>query len=394
MRKLKLLFAALALLVSVGMQAKTDVTSTYLKDADLSSLKGWGDPGKTAWKTDGAVNVVEFWNWSTQFNFSQTANLPAGYYRLAVNAFYRESWSGNGTNNNMAWIFAGETTQNVIALNSMSDLSGYAGSNDLYRAATAFSQGKFSNEFDFQVTGDGTVAVEIGFKGTCPNGGWCILGPVTLWEYTAADYMEDYREKVDIAKPLLAKKMNADVLQALNDAIVEETTLVTVDDVKNAVKTLVAAINNANASIEIYEEAKAILDAANTFDTTGQEKYAADETIAAIQTAYDNGTLVSLTDAQKAAAQAALVTACKAQVQPAEGAYMTPYIVNPSFEDELTGWTNNGMAKQTNASFEKAGNIYCEAWQPNGTKGACWLLQAFCKSQGSWCDFCKTFCRR
>ena len=79
MKKLKLLIAACALLVSAGMQAKTDVTQTYLKDADLSSLEGWGNPGKTNWKIDGAVNVVEFWNWSNPFSFSQTANLPAGY---------------------------------------------------------------------------------------------------------------------------------------------------------------------------------------------------------------------------------------------------------------------------------------------------------------------------
>ena len=113
-------------------------------------MQGWGNPGRTDWRTNGAVNVVEFWNWSTQFNFSQTANLPAGYYRLAVNAFYRNGGNGDGTNNNMAWIFAGEQKKNVIALNSMTDLSGYSGSNDLYRAATAFSQGQYSNEFDFK----------------------------------------------------------------------------------------------------------------------------------------------------------------------------------------------------------------------------------------------------
>ena len=190
--KRKLLFAAVTLFAAVlmggsSLKAKEDVTATYLRDADLSSLNGWGNPGKTDWKTDGAVKVVEFWNWSNQFNFSQKAQLPAGYYRLAVNAFYRNSWGGDGTNNNMAWIFAGEKTQNVIALNSMSDLSGYAGSNDLYRAATAFSQGKFSNEFDFTVTGEGTTEVEIGFRGPCPDGGWCILGPVTLWQYTVED---------------------------------------------------------------------------------------------------------------------------------------------------------------------------------------------------------------
>lgn len=369
MKKLKLLFAACALLVTAGVQAKTDVTSTYLVDADLSSLNGWGNPGKTDWKTDGAVNVVEFWNWSNQFNFSQTANLPAGYYRLAVNAFYRNSWGGDGTNNDMAWIFAGEKTQNVIALNSMNDLSGYAGSNDLYRAATAFSQGKFSNEFDFNVTGEGTVAVEIGFKGTCPDGGWCILGPVTLWEYTAEDYMEDYREKVAIAEPLLTQKMNSGVLQALNDAIVEESTLTTVDDVQNAVSTLVEATNNANTSIANYTEAKTILDAANTYDETGQASYAADETIAAIQSAYDDGSLTALTTDQKTAAQTALATACKAQTQPADGCDMTAYVQNWDFlncaKDNFPNWT----ISKSDGTAQNFGTTAAEYWNGSAAGG-------------------------
>jgi len=253
MRKLKLLIAACALMGVTSMQAKTDVTSTYLKDADLASLYGWGDPGSTAWKTDGAVNVVEFWNWSDQFTFEQEVTMPAGYYRLAVNAFYRNSWGGDGTNNNMAWIFAGEQKKNVVALTAMSELSGYAGSNDLYKAATAFSQGKYSNEFDFDLSAE--TIFKIGFKGTCPNGGWCILGPVTLFEYTAEDYIEDYRAKVTEAEALYNTPMWAADLAALHAAVVDESTLTTVDDVKSAVNTLSNAINAANTSIITYAAA-------------------------------------------------------------------------------------------------------------------------------------------
>lgn len=370
MKKLKLLFAACALLVTAGVQAKTDVTSTYLVDADLSSLSGWGNPGKTDWKTDGAVNVVEFWNWSNQFNFSQTANLPAGYYRLAVNAFYRNSWGGDGTNNDMAWIFAGEKTQNVIALNSMNDLSGYAGSSDLYRAATAFSQGKFSNEFDFNVTGEGTVAVEIGFKGTCPNGGWCILGPVTLWEYTAEDYMEDYREKVAIAEPLLTQKMNADVLQALNDAIVEESTLTTVDDVQNAVSTLIGAINDANTSISNYESLKDAIDAfdANYAKLDSYGKDAADAAGAYdAKNAYTNGTA---TDG--ATEKATLNTAFRAGVlatqQPGDGLDMTAYVTNPDFDNGSTDPWIKVTPKGGNCAIQ--GGSRMEYWAGNANPRA------------------------
>ena len=127
---------------SQSLFAEENVTAKYLQNADLTTKDaGWTNGGYTDWKTDGAVSVVEFWNWSTSFSFTQTVNLPAGYYRLAVNAFYREGGQGNGKNNHMAWIFANETTQDVVALKSMSDLSGYAGSNDLYRAASAFKAG-------------------------------------------------------------------------------------------------------------------------------------------------------------------------------------------------------------------------------------------------------------
>lgn len=374
--KRKLLLAAVTLFAAVffgggnSLNAKENVTSTYLKDADLSSLNGWGNPGRTDWKTDGAVNVVEFWNWTNQFNFSQKAQLPAGYYRLAVNAFYRESWGGNGTNNNMAWIFAGGKTQNVIALNSMNDLSGYAGGNDLYRAATAFSQGKFSNEFDFTVTGEGTTEVEIGFRGTCPNGGWCILGPVTLYQYTVDDYIEDYRKKVDEeAKPLYNKPMNATVLAELQAAVVEESSFQTVDDVMNAIQALNVKINAASISVEYYEKIKAVIDAcaahAATFDTDGQNAYATESAEAIAD--YNNGDATDGSD-QIEALNEALSVACKAQTQPADGAYMTPFIENPSFESGWDGWTNNGMAIQNNNSFAKVGTNYAEAWEPNGTK--------------------------
>ena len=41
MKKLKLLFVAAALLSVTAMQARTDVTSTYLTNANLMSLNGW-----------------------------------------------------------------------------------------------------------------------------------------------------------------------------------------------------------------------------------------------------------------------------------------------------------------------------------------------------------------
>jgi len=47
-----------------------------------------------------------------------------------------------------------------------------------------------------------------------------------------------------------------------------------------------------------------------------------------------------------------------------EPADYTDNIINPSFEDGFTGWTNNGMQRQSNteASAQKDGTYYCEKW--------------------------------
>lgn len=45
----------------------------------------------------------------------------------------------------------------------------------------------------------------------------------------------------------------------------------------------------------------------------------------------------------------------------------TDHIVNPDFEDRLTGWTNDGFQSQTNNAFgEKHGSVYCEKWVSAG----------------------------
>lgn len=358
MRKMKLLLALFALFVgTTASWAREDVTSTYLTNANLMSLEGWtidkegfGGNGYTDWKNDGDVPVIEFYHsWSSNagaaigntktFNFSQKVNLPAGYYRLAVNAFYREG-NGNGTNTK-AYIYAGDIKQQYVVGLPSSGVGAYSGSNDLYKAANAFSRGDFSNEFDFHVSEAGEI--EIGFHGYIDTYcSWCILGPVTLYEYKAADYMEDYRAKVNVATPLLSEKMNATVLQALQAAIVEESTLVTVDDVQNAVSTLTNAINDANNSIASYTSLKAAIDAFDAnyalFDEYG--KAAADAGGAATaKGAYTNGTATDGVT-EKASLDAAFRAGVLATKQPGNGLDMTPYVTNPDFNSgNFDGWT-------------------------------------------------------
>ena len=199
------------LLVPFTIMAQEDITDQYLQNADLSSFgEGWDYDFYTDWNTGADVPVVEFYHtwganpgadigYARDFHFTQTITLPAGDYRIAVSAFYREG-NGNGTNTK-AYIFAGDKQQYVYGLSAQeqADVSGrtgkYVGASDLLRAANAFSQGDFSNAFDFSLTTEQEIT--LGFRGYIDTYcSWCILGPVKLYKYSLENYLEDYRAKV------------------------------------------------------------------------------------------------------------------------------------------------------------------------------------------------------
>ena len=253
MKKQKKLFAIFIATLSMGsLSAQTDVTNRYLKNAGLSSLDGWTRTEYTDYKTNGDVPVIEFYHtWSANagaaignkkdFYFKQTVTLPAGEYRLAVNAFYREG-NGNGTNTK-AYIFAGEQQKYIVGL-SAGALNSYSGSNDLYKAANAFSKGAFSNEFDFTVEQETTM--EIGFKGYIDTYcSWCILGPVKLLQYS----MDDFNAELTAARTKLQG-----LLTGLNNAMANKINdlLSETDDVPQTKAAILEATAKINA---LYNEA-------------------------------------------------------------------------------------------------------------------------------------------
>jgi len=130
---------------------------------------------------------------------------------------------------------------------------------------------------------------------------------------------------------------------------------------------LVAAIEKAKVSVALYENINASINnyasKAAALDAAGQAAYDA----SAIQAKYNNGDYTTLAEAETEL-QAAFVSAVKAQTTV--GSDWTGVIVNPSFENNFTGWTNEGgIVTQSNTSFSlKQGNLYVEFWQPNGTK--------------------------
>lgn len=366
MKKIKLFFILASLLIGEGsLWAQTDVTSEYLTNADLSTVNsGWtyySDAYKYEnWKTTEAdIPVVEFYSqWNSgasvsitqkDFKFSQTITLPAGDYRIAVNALYRNG-AGDGTNPDKAWIFAGVNKQNVYAVTSSdaSDLGNASGpysssklKTDLGRASYAFSIGKFSNAFDFSLTEE--TEIELGFQGYFNTSlSWCALGPVKLYKYSLDDYLTDYDAKYAEAEALNGKPMNADVQAALTAAMVDKSTFTLTSQVTAAIQTLTTAVNNANASVGYYAAIKAVIDANATkvstyLDSYGSEAY--NTAAATALAAYNDCTATDGAD-EIDALNEAYVTALLATKQPANGTDMTAYITNADFDSgTTTGWT-------------------------------------------------------
>ena len=263
-RLLAILFAVFAMQTT---WAQEDISSV-LKNPDLMSLDGWtyGVNGYnyTGYQTNGAVPVIEFYNaWSANaagtpigntknFQLTQKVTLPAGEYRIVVNAFYREG-NGNGTNTK-AYIFAGEKQQYIYGLTS-AGVAQYAGSNDLYRAATAFSQGDFANAFDFSL--DTEQEIELGFKGYIDTYcSWCILGPVKLYKYSLDLYVAEYEALLATATSLCSKPLPDDVRGNLEAKMVDKSTLTSTAKCTSAINDLRTAISAAETWIGNYEKAK------------------------------------------------------------------------------------------------------------------------------------------
>ena len=348
----------MALVLSATLMAQEDITDQYLQNADLSTLGGgwsYGDNGYnyTAWDTSGDVPVVEFYHtWGVNpgysigslrnFHFTQTITLPAGDYRIAVSAFYREG-NGNGTNTK-AYIFAGDKQQYVYGLTAAEqlDVNGstgkYVGSSDLLRAANAFSKGDFSNAFDFSLTTEQEIT--LGFRGYIDTYcSWCILGPVKLYKYSLEDYLVEYRAKVAEANAL-SGKMGAAEAQALNDALVPESSFSLCSEVTEAIATLTNAINAARVSIENYAtltdalvNASVILqNVAGVVDNDAITTYY--NAVSDVQRAYDDGTVTDFAGSV-ATVETALIPLVK--YQTADNSDYTMAIVNPHVNGS-EGW--------------------------------------------------------
>ena len=300
-------------------------------------------------------NVLESWQSSNGFTLSQTITVPNGYYRLTAQTWCREY---TATGADLPYIHLNDVKKDFNLMGtetaSLGTVAGYFSNGD---------NGNFYNTSTDVVTVS-TKSITLGAKGTRTNT-WNVvdnfklyyLGPIDLSAFaTALADAVAAAEATDGTIPTAAYNAIAAVVTENNKSYDNE------DDYSAAI----TAINNAvstYASAEIvaaytnYNNVKAaVLAVDGSIDVTAADALANDGTdaslddaVAAVRTALK--TYLSTTDKTNVSLTAAL-------------------LINPSFETgDFTGWTNNDMALQTNTSFGKDGNVYCEKWQPNGTFG-------------------------
>lgn len=134
--KRKLLFAALCVVSVLGLRAQTDVTSTYLTNADFSSsngttVEGWtweksdsfkeGGAGSIGWtvknyasKTDDKHLSTEYclgvefrWGGWSAYNQETNSNLNVGYYELTFDVQNTNTSTESGSYENMCFVQVG-----------------------------------------------------------------------------------------------------------------------------------------------------------------------------------------------------------------------------------------------------------------------------------------------
>lgn len=358
MRKLKLLIAFAALVFCVGTTKAADEDYTgRIQNANLASTNGWtltatGGSWSSIQGSTPSFVIEAYAGWGsldlTSYSMKQDVTLPSGKYRAEGYAFYRYGLNANtDPTKSYAKFVAGDFSAPVVTLGGETldgTLTAYP--NSTGEASTAFTNGYYKSQVEFAIESESTI--KFGYEGThVLRQSWFIAGPIKLYrtgDFDYSLYQAQLEGLVSDAKALQGKVMNGTISSTLDDAVskYDGQTCSSVANYNAAYAELNPAISNATTSIANYAEAKVILDAANIYDAAGQANYAADATIAAIQTAYDARTLEIVSADQKTAAKTALATACKAQVQPANGCDMTPCITNPDFESgNYDGWTRD-----------------------------------------------------
>lgn len=170
-----------------------DVTSQYITNADFNNkFEGWtvenfmkNDAGEDTFaKQNLSGNATEAYSgWAslttTEYSLTQKVKLPAGKYKLVVNALFRQKVAYNSDETkSLATLKAGSKTVAIKTLGSET-LKSYAST--LEEAAGVFTSGMYANEVEFEVTGSGST--EIGIEGTFDEKqSWLAVGGFKLYD--------------------------------------------------------------------------------------------------------------------------------------------------------------------------------------------------------------------
>jgi len=344
-----------AYITAVKSQAPGADMTPLIKNAQVASADGWtGARTNTGQQyTDAPDNTYfDFWNNSGSMDDAcQKITLPEGVFTLKAAT---RADANVTANKNQGHIYAKVGEQRFTTPIHTDGNSG----------------GDLGNGWSWTTVDDIVVPKEmeitIGFYCPTPNGVWAGADDFHLIYKGAIDKAALVDNFNALKQTVPSGKMNSVVATKLSTA---KDVVMTVDNTKTeidtAIKNLNTAISNANTSITYYQEAAAYLSKASALDAAGQASYA--NAVASYQTAYTNGTLVSLSADDKATMDAALLTAVKAQTS--DNADYTAFIVNPDFEvNGLSGWTNQGnfAGAQGNHRLDSDG-IYVEHWHGTGT---------------------------
>ena len=291
------------------------------------------------------------------FTLSQTlTGVPNGVYALSAQGFYRQ----DGTDSvNLPVFYLNGATVTFPAKtgteNSMKDASNSFNGGTNYLATT-----EKVNVID------GTITV--GAKNEKNVNLWCIWDNFQLTYYGGITdfsvYADALAKLVAEGESLSGGTMNGTVQTTLESTFIKyknkkASDYSTEEEWVAAVTRMKTAIDNAKASMAVYNEASKYFNAANNLDRMGLIDYKGSDIYAEIFMAYDDRTLDSLTVADKAAFADALRAAAKAQ--NTVGADMTLAMVNPDFETgDITGWTttesNDTGARSTSNNTYKMAN--------------------------------------
>jgi len=323
--------------------------------------------------------------WNATFDIRQNlTGLPAGTYRLEAQGFYRPGGNETISTDQNAELYAGTVFTSPVQLvasegkdvqdnangfttaNSNSGSTKYA-PNSQADASKAFNGGAYDgNSMIFVVGNDGTITIGAR-KSVAVGNDWTVLDNFRLFYLGSA-----ITETAQNAIPIPEGQMNVDVKQALLDA--QEA--LELDPSANKFDALEAAIEDAQASIAIYQRIKTYFD--NLTATQLGDIPLATFQAADVYKKYSNGTLENTgtyTDLNSVVAEwRAFAANYWSTNTPAADDDLTAFIVNQGFEldnEAVKGspaaWTlvwgaSDARLMETGEMTPKEGNWLYNLW--------------------------------